>query len=212
MGESFWQNNSLITHILFELWLITLLWIVLVFFDSDVTQKQLKNVTYRRPYRSLTKLIWYLIFFYRLELHHGVLDVVRVMYPECMQMYLLHYVTLIMPLDVSQAQSINIWTVGSQCLYSALLNGFKLAFPTRRDSPTFFGHKDRSSFIFSGQRDNQTISKSCQGTGRARTTCQDPRRIRAEKDVLEQEKDVLKTEKDVLKVLHTHINKLVLYW
>ena len=31
MGESFWQKDSLITHILFELWLITLLWIVSVF-------------------------------------------------------------------------------------------------------------------------------------------------------------------------------------
>ena len=65
----------------------------------------------QRPFKSPTVLIWHLIFFYRLELHHGVLDVVTVMYPESMQMYLLHYATLIMPLDVSQAQYINIWTV-----------------------------------------------------------------------------------------------------
>ena len=31
VGGSFWQKDSLITHILFELWLITLLWIVSVF-------------------------------------------------------------------------------------------------------------------------------------------------------------------------------------
>ena len=29
------------------------------------------------------------------------------------------------------------------------------------------GHRDRSSFIFPGQRDDGTSSKSCQGTGRA---------------------------------------------
>ena len=42
MGDSFLQKDSLITHILFELWLITLLWIVLVFLtqtlDSDLLQ------------------------------------------------------------------------------------------------------------------------------------------------------------------------------
>ena len=36
MGGSFWQKDSLITHILFELWLITLLWIVLVFLTQTL--------------------------------------------------------------------------------------------------------------------------------------------------------------------------------
>ena len=36
MGESFWQKDSLITHILFELWLITLLWIVSVFLTQTL--------------------------------------------------------------------------------------------------------------------------------------------------------------------------------
>ena len=36
VGESFWQKDSLITHILFELWLITLLWIVLVFLTQTL--------------------------------------------------------------------------------------------------------------------------------------------------------------------------------
>ena len=36
MGESFWQKDSLITHMLFELWLITLLWIVSVFLTQTL--------------------------------------------------------------------------------------------------------------------------------------------------------------------------------
>ena len=36
MGESFWQKDSLITHILFELWLITLLWVVSVFLTQTL--------------------------------------------------------------------------------------------------------------------------------------------------------------------------------
>ena len=36
MGESFWQKDSLITHILFKLWLITLLWIVSVFLTQTL--------------------------------------------------------------------------------------------------------------------------------------------------------------------------------
>ena len=36
IGESFWQKDSLITHILFELWLITLLCIVLVFLTQTL--------------------------------------------------------------------------------------------------------------------------------------------------------------------------------
>ena len=36
MGGSFWQKDSLITHILFELWLITLLWIVSVFLTQTL--------------------------------------------------------------------------------------------------------------------------------------------------------------------------------
>ena len=40
----------------------------------------------------------------------------------------------------------------------------------------FSGQRERSSFIFPGQRDNGTSSKSCQGTGRAGTVCQSPGR------------------------------------
>ena len=36
IGGSFWQKDSLITHILFELWLITLLWIVSVFLTQTL--------------------------------------------------------------------------------------------------------------------------------------------------------------------------------
>ena len=36
IGGSFWQKDSLITHILFELWLITLLCIVLVFLTQTL--------------------------------------------------------------------------------------------------------------------------------------------------------------------------------
>ena len=36
----------------------------------------------------------------------------------------------------------------------------------------FSGQRDRSFFIVLGQRDNGTSSKSCHGTGRARTNCQ----------------------------------------
>ena len=35
-GGSFWQKDSLITHILFELWLITILWIVSVFLTQTL--------------------------------------------------------------------------------------------------------------------------------------------------------------------------------
>ena len=35
-SELFWQKDSLITHILFELWLITLLWIVSVFLTQTL--------------------------------------------------------------------------------------------------------------------------------------------------------------------------------
>ena len=37
IGVSFWQKDSLITHILFELWLITLLWIVSVFLTQTLS-------------------------------------------------------------------------------------------------------------------------------------------------------------------------------
>ena len=36
----------------------------------------------------------------------------------------------------------------------------------------FSGHRDRSFFVVPGQRDNGTSSKSCHGTGRAGTACQ----------------------------------------
>ena len=39
MGESFWQKDSLITQILFELWLITLLWIVSVFLTQTLVKE-----------------------------------------------------------------------------------------------------------------------------------------------------------------------------
>ena len=47
MGESFWQKDSLITHILFELWLITLLWIVSVFLTQtlDWLEKELRQLS-----------------------------------------------------------------------------------------------------------------------------------------------------------------------
>ena len=57
------------------------------------------------------------------------------------------------------------------------INQFRLVFPKRRDSATFWGQRDRSSFIVPGQRDNGTISKSCQGPGRAGTACQNPGRV-----------------------------------
>ena len=40
----------------------------------------------------------------------------------------------------------------------------------------FSGQRDRSFFIVPGQRDNGTSSKSCHGTGRAGTACQNPGR------------------------------------
>ena len=48
------------------------------------------------------------------------------------------------------------------CIY------FELAFPTGRDSPTFW---DKGTEV-PGQRNKGTRSKSCQGTGRAGTACQ----------------------------------------
>ena len=40
IGGSFWQKDSFITYILFELWLITLLWIVLVFLTQTLFEKK----------------------------------------------------------------------------------------------------------------------------------------------------------------------------
>ena len=42
MGESFWQKDSLISHILFELLLITLLWIVSVFLTQTLVCSMLQ--------------------------------------------------------------------------------------------------------------------------------------------------------------------------
>ena len=55
MGESFWKKDSLITHILFELWLITLLWIVTVFLKQTL---QLWSYTDMRNGILLPTLFW----------------------------------------------------------------------------------------------------------------------------------------------------------
>ena len=49
MGGSFWLKDSLITHILFKLWLITLLWIVSVFLNRTLfcrVNERLQNGPY----------------------------------------------------------------------------------------------------------------------------------------------------------------------
>ena len=48
----------------------------------------------------------------------------------------------------------------------------------------FLGQRDRSFFIVLGQRDNGTSSKSCHGTGRAGTVCQNPERPGTDEFVL----------------------------
>ena len=57
IGESFWQKDSLITHILFELWLITLLWIVSVF----LTQTLLHIANPFRSSNYMSKVLWMII-------------------------------------------------------------------------------------------------------------------------------------------------------
>ena len=42
MGESFWQKDSLITHILFELWLITHLGLLRIFMRQTLEQLKFK--------------------------------------------------------------------------------------------------------------------------------------------------------------------------
>ena len=72
------------------------------------------------------------------------------------------------------------------------------------------GHRDRSSFIVPGQRDNGTSSKSCHGTGRAGTAkiqdgtgrdSENPGRDAGQgrKECSKTGKGCSKTEKDVLK-------------
>ena len=53
---------------------------------------------------------------------------------------------------------------------------FSIRISNRAGQCNFWGQRDRSSFIFPGQRDNGTSSKSCHGTGWAETACQNPGR------------------------------------
>ena len=55
MGGSFWQKDSLITHILSELWLITLLWIVLVFLTQTLPLSFLALVCKYRTRAIITR-------------------------------------------------------------------------------------------------------------------------------------------------------------
>ena len=81
-------------------------------------------------------------------------------------------------------------------------------FPTERDSTMF---RDKVTEVPSFFQDKETSSKSCHGTGQARTACHNPgqdagqyeilttclvpscrtKRDRAKKDVLKQEKDIM---------------------
>ena len=58
MGESFWQKNSLITHILFELWLIMICSPVANFVQQSLLLKvnQIARTFIKTPYLPYSKL------------------------------------------------------------------------------------------------------------------------------------------------------------